>query len=84
MTIEIRPETERLVRQEIASGHIGSVDDLIAEGVRALHARGFRDVSTPDATAQWAEAAARLRELRTGVTLGGMRMKDLAHQGHRF
>ena len=35
MTIDIRPETEQLVREEIRNGHFQSVDDLIISGVRA-------------------------------------------------
>ena len=36
MTVELKPETERLVQEEIRSGHIHSVDELIVYGVRAL------------------------------------------------
>lgn len=36
MTVELKPETERLVREEISSGHVHSVDELIVHGVRAL------------------------------------------------
>ncbi len=36
MHIEVAPETERLVREEISSGHFGSVDELIKAGVEAL------------------------------------------------
>ena len=36
MTVELKPETERLVQEEIKSGHIHSVDELIVYGVRAL------------------------------------------------
>src|SRR5258708_6463004 len=36
MHIDIAPETERLVREEISSGHFGSVDQLIKAGVEAL------------------------------------------------
>lgn len=39
MTINIRPETEQLVREELRSGNFRSVDDLIASGVRAWHAQ---------------------------------------------
>jgi hypothetical protein len=28
--------------------------------------------------------AARIRELRRGIIPGGLRIKDLAHEGHRF
>lgn len=33
--IELKPETEELVREEIRRGHFHSVDELIVEGVRA-------------------------------------------------
>ena len=36
MQIDIAPETERLVREEISRGHFRSVDELIKAGVEAL------------------------------------------------
>jgi hypothetical protein len=36
MTVELKPETERLVREELGSGHVQSVDELIVHGVQAL------------------------------------------------
>jgi Arc/MetJ-type ribon-helix-helix transcriptional regulator len=35
MSIELKPETERLVEEEIRRGHFHSVDELIVEGVHA-------------------------------------------------
>ena len=35
MSIEIKPETERLVQEEIQKGHFRSVDEIIVEGVQA-------------------------------------------------
>ena len=35
MSIEIKPETERLVQEEIKKGHFHSVDEIIIEGVQA-------------------------------------------------
>ena len=40
MTIEIKAETERLVREEISSGHFRSIDELIVRGLRALREKG--------------------------------------------
>jgi Arc/MetJ-type ribon-helix-helix transcriptional regulator len=37
--IDIAPETERLVREEISSGHFHSVDELIRAGVEAWRER---------------------------------------------
>lgn len=36
MTVELRPETERLLQEEINNGHVRSIDELIVQGVRAL------------------------------------------------
>jgi Arc/MetJ-type ribon-helix-helix transcriptional regulator len=35
MTVELKPETERLVQEELKSGHFQSLDELIVEGVQA-------------------------------------------------
>jgi Arc/MetJ-type ribon-helix-helix transcriptional regulator len=35
MTVQLKPETERLVQEEISSGHFQSVDELIVESVHA-------------------------------------------------
>ncbi len=37
MTIEIKPETERLVKSEMANGQFHSIDELIVKGIHALH-----------------------------------------------
>jgi hypothetical protein len=36
MVVELKPETERLVQEEIRRGHVHSLDQLIVEGVTAL------------------------------------------------
>ncbi len=44
--MELKPETEQLVREEIKRGHIHSVDELIVYGVLAL--REMRNVEPPE------------------------------------
>ena len=39
MSIDITPETERIVREALQSGHFRSVDELIVSGVRAWRER---------------------------------------------
>jgi Arc/MetJ-type ribon-helix-helix transcriptional regulator len=36
MIVELKPETERLVQEEIKCGHFQSVDDMIVQGVYAF------------------------------------------------
>ena len=37
MHIDITPETERIVQEELRSGHFRSIDELIMSGIQALH-----------------------------------------------
>lgn len=76
MSINLKPETERLVEEEIQSGHFQSVDELILEGVRALREkRQSRH-----------EAVRRLQEFaeKNRTSLEGVSVKDLIHEGHRL
>jgi Arc/MetJ-type ribon-helix-helix transcriptional regulator len=41
MKIDIAPETERIVREELSSGHFKSVDELILSGVQAWRERNL-------------------------------------------
>lgn len=84
MPIQLKPETERLVQEEIQSGHFQSIDELIVQGVRALREKMPAHSSSSGERSAAAEAVAHLRTLRKGITLGGLKIKDLAHEGHRF
>lgn len=81
MTIEIKPETEQLLREAISKWHFASVDELIAKTLQAWSEKGGglgREVRhTPT------EAAARIRELRQGLRLDGIKIRDLINEGRR-
>lgn len=47
MTVELKPETERLVQEEIRRGHFQSVDELIIESVSAWREKHQAEPSTP-------------------------------------
>ena len=47
--MELKPETERLVREEIQRGHVRSVDELIEVAVQALREKHPVEPSTADA-----------------------------------
>ena len=46
MTVELKPETERLVQEEIRRGHFHSVDEVIVQGVYALREKSKVEQST--------------------------------------
>ena len=45
MAVQLKPETERLVQEEIESGHFRSADELIVQGVLALRERSRTEES---------------------------------------
>lgn len=62
MTIDIKPETERVVREELREGHFRSVDELILSGVQAWRERNLQPgVRGTGAAAPVARADARDR-----------------------
>ncbi len=78
MTIQIDPETERLIQQELQTGQFRSIDELIGRAMQALHDQNRsmrRGRRTP------AEAIAHIRQNREDVVLGDLRIRDLMNEG---
>ena len=52
MQIDIAPETERLVREEILNGHFHSADEVIRAGVEALREKYVSTATIPEPAPQ--------------------------------
>jgi Arc/MetJ-type ribon-helix-helix transcriptional regulator len=80
MTINLKPETERLVQEELQNGHFGSVDEMIVEGVQAR--REWKPPSREVRRKTRSEAVTHIREQRQGNHLpAGVTIKDLINEG---
>lgn len=80
MTVELKPELERRVRRGIQTGQFQNVNDLLTKALDAL------DEKQPAAAARKprktaAEAIAHIREIRQGISLGGLTVKELMNEG---
>lgn len=80
MNIRLSSHTEALLKEQLASGGFASADEVIERALETL-ARSKSVVSDSDARAK---AVDDILELRKGVTLGGLRIKDLIHEGHKI
>jgi len=86
MTITLKPETERVVQEELQSGHFHTIDEIIMQGVQARREKEplpegnyFR---LPPGTKTPAEAADDIRELRRGNRLPpGVTIRDMIDEG---
>jgi Arc/MetJ-type ribon-helix-helix transcriptional regulator len=81
MTITLKPETERLINEELKSGHYKDAEEVIQRALQTLHAT---HQAAPSKVQECQEAAVRICELRKGVILGGLKIKDLIHEGHKY
>lgn len=83
MTITLTPEHERIIQAQLATGQFHSVEEVLD---RVLAPFKPQTAETND-TAKAQAAAARIRELRQGVTLDrpeGMSLREYAHLGHKY
>ncbi len=82
VTIQLKPETERLVQEELQGGHFHSIDDIILQGIRARREKEPSQRSQ-DQRRQAVERALEFAK-RRAVELNGLSIKELLHKGHRM
>jgi putative addiction module CopG family antidote len=85
MNINLTPEQEKIVNDELKSGHFQSAEEVIGEALQVLHTR---EQSSAGVTSNGAQRAA-VREMlafaeKNRVRLEGVSVKELIHEGHRL
>jgi hypothetical protein len=76
MTIQItKPEIEALIQQRLQTGAFADAEDVILQALQSSTPEQRFDKSRAQA------AAARIRELRKGVSLGGLTIRELIDEG---
>jgi Arc/MetJ-type ribon-helix-helix transcriptional regulator len=80
MTIQLRPDQERIIQEQLASGRYGSVEEIIETALSKL---SFPEENNPSARG---EAVRRMREFgeRHQLSLGEPLNRQFLHEGHRF
>lgn len=76
----LKPNHEQLVEEALRTGRYQHVDEFLDEALSAWKKEGAQqhhDLQKAQA------AAASIRELRKGVTLGDLKIKDLVAEGRR-
>ena len=74
--IQLQPEIEAQLAAEAQARGV-ALDQYIEKIVRARSVEQVRQRTV-------GEAIDRIRELRKGNTLGGLKIKDLIHEGHKY
>ena len=85
MTIHLTPEQEKIVKEELESGHFRTAEELISQALQALR------TSAPSSNAGAHRGGRReaVREMlnfveKNRTSLQGISVKELIHEGHRL
>jgi Arc/MetJ-type ribon-helix-helix transcriptional regulator len=82
-TVRLTPHGEALLKKQLANGSYGSPEEVVERALETLAKNGDQ-LSPAASTMTPAEAIADILEVREGITLGGLKIKDLIHEGHKY
>ena len=82
LTLNLDPHGEQLVAAHLLTGRYHSLEEVVTRALETLAEK--EPPAGPTRTMTPAEAVADIRELRKGVTLGGIRIKDLINEGRKY
>jgi hypothetical protein len=80
MQVTLTLHGEQMLKDQLARNAGASAEEILDRALEKL-----AEEQQPAARKKTpAEAVAHIRESRKGVTLGGLKIKDLIHEGHRY
>ena len=82
LTLTLSPHGEQLVAQHLRTGRYQSPEEVVTRALESLSER--QDLPQPPKKKSAAEAVDHIRQSRKGVNLGGLKIKDLIHAGHKY
>ena len=84
MNIDLTPEQERIVNDELRSGHFRSVEEVIATALAALHEKGLSLGGNGNGDQEGAVREMLNFVAENRVPLQGISVKQLIREGHRL
>jgi Arc/MetJ-type ribon-helix-helix transcriptional regulator len=85
MTIHLTPEQEKIVKEELESGHFRTAEELISHALKALRTSAFSSKGGLGNGGR-REAVSEMLEFveKNQTSLQGISVKELIHEGHRL
>jgi Arc/MetJ-type ribon-helix-helix transcriptional regulator len=81
LTLTLDPHSEELVAAHLRTGRYHSPEEVVT---RALETLAEKEPPAIERKRTVAEVVAHIRESREGITLGGLRIKDLINEGRKY
>jgi Arc/MetJ-type ribon-helix-helix transcriptional regulator len=81
LTLTLDPHGEQLIAAHLSTGRYASPEEV---ATRALETLAEKEPPAGERRKTPAEAVADIRELRKGVTLRGLKIRDLINEGWKY
>ena len=82
-TIRLTPNSEALLQKRLADGTFRSPEEVIERALEAL-TKLYEPSGKSLSARSPAEVVASIQENRKGVTLGGLKLKDMIREGQKY
>ncbi len=83
-TIRLTPHSEELLQEQLARGPYRSPEEVIERALETLAQKEYVPFRLGPSTKSPAEAVADILEIQKRNRLGGLKIKDLIHEGHKY
>ena len=84
MNFKLTPEQEKIIQDEVKSGHFRSAEEVIARALELLKSQQRRVDDKPSLAQEMAVKEMLAFVKKNHVRLSGVSVKDLIHEGHRL
>lgn len=82
--IRLTPYSEELLQEQLARDPFSSPEEVIEMALETLVQRGANQPHREHSLKSPAEAVADILEIQKRNRLGGLKIKDLIHEGHKY
>ena len=79
VTVTLDQHGEEILEAHLRTGRYRSPEEVVIHALETL-----AQSEPPEARKTLGEAVAHIRQSRKGVRLGGLKIKDLIHEGHKY
>ena len=83
-TVRLTPHSEELLQKQLAHGLYRSTEEVIERALETLAQNEPVPSGTGRSAISPAEAIADILEMQKRNRLGGLKIKDLIHEGHKY
>ncbi|MGH9444896.1 MAG: hypothetical protein ACRD3O_04100 [Terriglobia bacterium] len=83
-TIRLTPQSEKLLEEQLTRGSFNSPEEVIERALETLAERESTRPGRAPSSKKPAEAVADIMEIQKRNRLGGLKIEDLIHEGHKY